>query len=75
MPTAMKNKPEQQALERLDVGLEFVAELGIGEQHAGEKRAERHRQADFLHDQRGADHQQQRRRGEHFAAAVARDRT
>ena len=67
-----EEQPEQQALERLDVRLEFVAELRVGEQDAREEGAERHRQADFLHDQRGADDEEQRRRGEHLAPAVAR---
>ena len=41
-----EEQAEQQALERLDVGLELVAVLAVGEQHAGEEGAERHRQAD-----------------------------
>ena len=72
-PDRHEEEPHQQPLERLDVGFELVAELGIGEQHAGEERAERHRQADRLHQQRGADDDEQRGRGEHFAAAEARD--
>ena len=67
-----EKQTEQQSFERLDVRFEFVAEFRIGEQHAGEKGAERHRQADLLHDQRGADDEQQSRRGEHLAPAVAR---
>ena len=68
-----EEEAQQQALERLDVGFELVPELGVGEQHAREERAERHRQADRFHDQRRADHDQQRGGGEHLAAAVARD--
>ena len=45
MPTAMKNRPEQQALERLDLRFELVAEFRIGQQHAGEERAQAHRSA------------------------------
>src|SRR5712691_11713426 len=69
-----KEKTEQQALEGLDVGLKLVAKFGIGEEHPGEEGAERGRQADFLHDERGAYNKQQRRRGKYFAAAVARHR-
>ena len=36
-----EEQPEQQALERLDVALELVAVLAVGEHHAGEERAER----------------------------------
>ena len=36
-----EEQAEQQALERLDVGLELVAVLAVGEHHAGEERAER----------------------------------
>ena len=75
MPTAMKNRPMQQALERLDVGLERVAILGAREQHAGEERAERHRHAGQRHQLRDADHQQQRERGEHLAQAGASRRS
>ena len=69
MPTPMKNSAEQQAAERLDVGLELVAVVRFREQHAGEKRAERHRHADDVHQQRGAEHDQQRGGGHHLARA------
>ena len=69
-----EEKTEQEALEGLDVGLQFVAKFRIGEEHPGEEGAERRRQADFLHDERSAHHEQQRRRGKYFAAAVARHR-
>ena len=69
-----EEQAEQQALERLDVGLELVAVLGVGEQHAGEEGAERHRQPGALHQQRGADHEQQRRRREHLAHSGCRRR-
>ena len=36
---------EQKALEGLDDGFDLAAELGFGEQQAGEKGAERHREA------------------------------
>ncbi len=69
-----EEKTEQQTLERLDVGLQLVAKFGIGEEYPGEEGAERGRQADFLHDERGAHHEQQRRRGKYLATAVARRR-
>ena len=62
-----EEEAEQQALERLDVGLERVAVLGAREQHAGEERAERHRDAGQRHQLRDADDEQQRERGEHLA--------
>jgi hypothetical protein len=49
MPTAMKNRPEQQALEGLDVGLQLAPVLAVGQQHAGQEGAQRHRQAQPLH--------------------------
>ena len=71
---ADEEQPEQQALERLDLRLDLVAVFRVGEQHAGEERAERHRDAGELHQPRGADHDQQRRRGEHLGRARARGR-
>ena len=35
--------------------------FGLGEQHPGEKGAQRHRQPDHFHQRRGADHDEQRR--------------
>ena len=46
MPDRDEEQAQQQALERLDVGLELVAVLRVGQQHAGQERAQRHRQAD-----------------------------
>ena len=46
--------------------------LGAGQQHAGEERAERHREPDAGHQLRDAEHEQQRERGEHLAQARAR---
>jgi hypothetical protein len=48
-----------------------MPEFGAREQHAGEERAERHRNAGERHQLRDADHEQQRKRGEHFAMRVA----
>ena len=69
---AHEEQRQQQAAERLDVGFELVPVVGFGEQHAGEERAERHRHAGLLHQQRGAEHDQERRRGHHLARAGLR---
>ena len=61
-----EEQAEQQALERFDLRLEFVAEFGIGQQHAGEESAQAHRQAAELHQPGGTDDDQQRGRGENF---------
>ena len=67
-----EEQAEQQALEGLEVGLQLVAELAVGEQHAGEEGAERHREAGQVREQRGADDRQERGRGEHLAHLHAR---
>ncbi len=72
-PDRDEEEPEQQALERLDVALELLAEFARREHHAGEERPERRRQADEAHQQRIADHHRQRRRGEDLAEAGAGD--
>ncbi len=41
--------------------------LELGEQHAGQERAQRHRQAAHLHQQRGTQHHQQGGRRHHLA--------
>ena len=64
-----EKQAEQQPLERLDVELELVPVLAIGEHHAGEERAERHRQPDPCHQRGGAENEQQRKPDEHFAQA------
>jgi hypothetical protein len=69
-----EEEPEQEALERLDVGLERVAILAAREQHAGQERAERHRDAGELHHLGDADDEQQRERREDLAEVRARDR-
>ena len=70
---AEEEQAEQQPAERLDVGLELVAEGRFGEEHAGEEGAHRHRQAADLHGERRAEHDEQRRRG-HDLARLARRR-
>ena len=70
---AEEEQPEQQTLERFEVGFEFVA-VFAGRQHdAGDEGAECRRQADELHQQRDADDEQQRRRREGLAQAGPRD--
>jgi hypothetical protein len=61
-----EEQTQQQAFEWLDVRLQFVAVLGIRQQHTGEKRAQRHRQTRGTHCERGAGNGQQRSRGEDF---------
>ena len=62
-----EKQAEQQTLERLQVGFQRVPVFGIGQQHAGQEGAERHRHADRLHQQADRDHQQQCEGGEDFA--------
>ena len=62
-----EEQPEQDAAERLDVGLELMPEGRGREQHAGEERAHRHRQPAALEQQRRAEHDQQRRGRHHLA--------
>ena len=45
MPTRDEEEAEQEAAERLDVGLELVAEGRIRQHQAGDERAHRHRHA------------------------------
>jgi hypothetical protein len=68
-----EEQAEQQTLERLDRGLDLVPVFGLREQHAGEKRAQRHRQASRFVAERDAEHEQQRERGEDLAQPGARD--
>ena len=64
-----EEQAEQHASERLDVRFELVPEGRFGKQHAGKKRAHRHRQAGKLHDQRRTEHHQQRGGGHDLARA------
>ena len=72
MPTAMKKTASSSPSNGRDVGLDLVAIFGIGEQRAGDERAERRRQPDRLHDQGHADHGQQRARRHRLAHAGRR---
>ena len=71
-PHRHEEQPEQQSFERLDVGLQLVAEFRIGEQYAREERAERHREAHRLHGQCRPDDDEQCSGSKDFAAAEAR---
>ena len=68
-----EEQPEQQAAERLDIGLKFVAVGRFGEHHARNKGPERHRQAKALHDERRAEHGEQRRDHKRFPCAEFAD--
>ena len=66
---AHEEQRQQEAAERLDIGFELVPVVGFGEQDAGQEGAERHRHAGGLHDQRGAEHDQEGGRGHDLARA------
>jgi hypothetical protein len=68
-PHREKEQPEQDAAERLDVGFELMAERRGRQQHACEKRAHRHAEPAELKEQRGTEHDQQRRRRHHLTSA------
>ena len=61
-----EEQAQQQALERLDVGLELVPVLAVGEQHAAEEGAEGGGEVEALGHQGSADHQRKREGGEGF---------
>ena len=71
---AEEEQAEQEAAEGLDVRLELMAEARFGEEHAGEEGAHRHRQAADLHDEGGAEHDEQRRRRHDLARLGVRRR-
>ena len=64
-----EEQPEQEPLERRDVGLDLMAVFRIGEKRAGDEGPERRRQPGSLHDQGDADHGEQRARGHGLAHA------
>lgn len=68
-----EEEAEQQALEGLDVRLELVAVVGIGEQHAGGEGAERGREAGGLGDGGGAEDDEEGGRGKKLWRARAAD--
>jgi hypothetical protein len=68
-----EEQAQQKALERLEVGLELAPVLALGQQHAGEEGAERHRQPHGLHQRRRGHHQQQAGGGEDLGRSALRD--
>ena len=68
-----EEEAEQQALERLDVGLQLVAVFGLRQQHAGHEGAERRRQARDGREQGGAGDDEQRDGGEDLRRLRAAD--
>ena len=68
-----EEQAEQQALERLEVRLELVPELAVRQQHAGQKGAQRHRQAGLIGEQRGCDDREQRCCRKYLCDPHARD--
>ena len=69
-PHGDKKQAQQQTLERLDVGFQFAPVFAFGQQHAGQKSAQGHRQANGLHQRSNADNQQQRGCGKNFRCAT-----
>ena len=60
MPTAMKRTGRGRPPERLDVGVELMAILRLGKQHARQESAKRGRQPHLFHQRRGGDDDEQR---------------
>ena len=72
---ADEEQPQQQPLERLDVGFDLVTVLRVRQQGPGDEGTERGREACGVHHDGHADHGQQGRRGHGLAHARARDQT
>ena len=64
-----EEQPQQQAAKRLDHRAHLMAVMGLGEQHAGEEGAEGHGQPGQIGEHAGAEHDQQRERGEDLRVA------
>ena len=64
-----KEQAEQETLERIDGGLDRLAEFGLGEQQAGDEGAKRHREARHGGSYPGCDDHEQRRGHEQIAHA------
>ena len=65
-----EEQPQQQVFEGLDVGFQLAPVFAVGQQHAGQKGTQRHRQPHAHHQQGNAHHQQQRGGGENFRGAT-----
>jgi hypothetical protein len=70
-PDRHEEQAHEQALEGLDHQLDFVPELGLGQQQAGDQGAERHRQAGSGRQSGDAEGAEQDQRHEHVGLAVA----
>ncbi len=68
-----EEETEEDAAEGLDVGLELVAEGGIGQHQPGKEGAHRHGKAGEFHERRGAEHDEKRRRRHHLARPRQRE--
>ena len=68
-----EEQAEQHVAKRLDVLLDLVAVFGLGDQHAGEKRAERERQSGELGQRREPERDQQQVQHEQLARALPRN--
>ena len=68
-----EEQAEQDRAERLDVAFELVPVGRFGQHHAGDERAERHRQVKRVHHRRRADDREQAGDDEQLALAEAAD--
>ena len=76
-PHADRNeeKPEQQSLERLDIGFDLMAKLGFGEEQTGQERTQGHRQTGEIGEGGNPQRDEQRCRNKQFGAAGSGDHT
>ena len=72
-PYGDEEKPEKEALERLDVRLQLVPEFGVREDDPGQERAEGGRKTDEKHQQRGGRDDQERESRVHLSHARPMD--
>ena len=72
-PDGDEEEAEQHVAEGLDVLLDLVAVLGLGDQHAGQERAQRERQARELRERREPERDQQQVQHEELGASLPRD--
>jgi hypothetical protein len=68
-----EEQPEQDVVERLDDRLGLMTELGLGEQHAGQEAAQRHRQTQCVRRPRARQHDEQHCQRERLGAALTGD--
>jgi hypothetical protein len=65
-----EKQPQQQLTKRPDDRIDLMTVLGLGQQHPGQERTQRHRQPEQLRDPRGRQHDQQCREREQLAQAT-----